>query len=305
MKKNYLYSIFILLLVTSANVNAEGKLSTDEKVILLNEDNKLNNNQEISGFFKEKPLSTSINDELITKKSTLNLVEVFSAAPFIYSILLSMSVGAVAIFLFTLVTLRAHLLLPQSFIQKFRSLLSSKHEVEAMEFCLKENHLLSKILLAGLSSKNLGPQIMIDSMKSEGRKGSLNYWQRLSLLNDIVVIAPMLGLLGTVIGMFYAFYDINRSVESITALFDGLGIAVGTTVCGLFVSIMAMIFYTTIKQRLSKILTLVETEAFSLAKVIASTSIDLSEHLAKLQDKAGEKHSEKPATKSATTKSLT
>ena len=109
---------------------------------------------------------------------------------------------------------------------------------------------------------------MIDSMKSEGKRASTAFWQRLSLLNDIVVIAPMLGLLGTVIGMFYAFYDVNRSIESINALFDGLGIAVGTTVMGLFVAILAMIFHASLKYRVVKTLSLVENEALTLTALI-------------------------------------
>jgi biopolymer transport protein ExbB len=119
-----------------------------------------------------------------------------------------------------------------------------------------------------LTTRNLGPQVMIDAMKSEGKRASTAFWQRLSLLNDIVIIAPMLGLLGTVIGMFYAFYDVNRSIESINALFDGLGIAVGTTVVGLVVAILAMIFHTTLKYRVVKTLSLVENEALNLSALI-------------------------------------
>ena len=99
---------------------------------------------------------------------------------------------------------------------------------------------------------------------------STSFWQRLSLLNDIVIVAPMLGLLGTVIGMFYAFYDVNRSIESINSLFDGLGIAVGTTVVGLIVAIVAMILYTTLKYRIVKMLSHVENEALALSSLIDS-----------------------------------
>ena len=71
--------------------------------------------------------------------------------------------------------------------------------------------------------------------------------------------------------MFYAFYDVNRSVESINALFDGLGIAVGTTVVGLIVAILAMLFATTLKYRLVRSLSLVENEALALSTWISGT----------------------------------
>jgi biopolymer transport protein ExbB/TolQ len=75
----------------------------------------------------------------------------------------------------------------------------------------------------------------------------------------------MLGLLGTVTGMFYAFYDLNRSMESLSTLFDGLGISVGTTVAGLIVAILAMLSYTFLKYRLIRSMTAVENEAMQLA----------------------------------------
>ena len=78
----------------------------------------------------------------------------------------------------------------------------------------------------------------------------------------------MLGLLGTVLGMFYAFYDLNRSMESVSLLFDGLGISVGTTVGGLVVAILAMILYSISKYRLVKILANVENEAQNFAVLI-------------------------------------
>jgi len=78
----------------------------------------------------------------------------------------------------------------------------------------------------------------------------------------------MLGLLGTVLGMFYAFYDINRSIESVSTLFDGLGISVGTTVAGLIVAIVALILQSLAKFRIVKALATVENEAQSMATLI-------------------------------------
>ena len=76
----------------------------------------------------------------------------------------------------------------------------------------------------------------------------------------------MLGLLGTVLGMFYAFYDLNRSFESVANLFDGFGIAVGTTVAGIIVAILAMVLHSIAKFRLVQCLSRVESEATSLVR---------------------------------------
>lgn len=205
---------------------------------------------------------------LLTNPQLLDLKKIFGSAPIIYSLLSILSVASVVIWLYSLITFRAKDIMPESFRTELRSLLQSEQYDRAQQLCLKKENLLSSLMQTGLTTRNLGPQVMIDAMKSEGKRAATAFWQRLSLLNDIVIIAPMLGLLGTVLGMFYAFYDVNRSMESMTALFDGLGIAVGTTVMGLIVAILAMIFYTTLKYRVVRTLSLVENEALTLSALI-------------------------------------
>lgn len=205
---------------------------------------------------------------LLSSPQLLDLKKVFGSAPIIYFLLLMMSIASVGIWLYSLFTCRSKDAMPEKFRSDLRSLLATEQYDLATKLCSAQENLLSSLVNTGLTSRNLGPQMMIDAMKYEGKRASTVFWQRLSLLNDIVIIAPMLGLLGTVIGMFYAFYDVNRSIESINALFDGLGVAVGTTVMGLIVAILAMIFYTTLKYRVIRTLSLVENEALSLSTLI-------------------------------------
>jgi biopolymer transport protein ExbB len=207
-------------------------------------------------------------DHLPPSPHLIDIKKVFIASPVIYSVLALMSMASMTIWLYTLITFRAKDAMPLSLRSQLRSLLEKKQWDAAGELCKKSPSLLSSIILAGLTTRKLGAQIMMDSMKTEGKRASTPLWQRLSLLNDIALISPMLGLLGTVIGMFYAFYDVNRSVESINALFDGLGIAVGTTVVGLIVAIFSMMFATTLKYRLVKTLSEVENEAVTLSACI-------------------------------------
>ncbi len=199
---------------------------------------------------------------------TVDLKKVFEAAPIIYTVLALMSIASMAIWLYSLATFRMQDLAPEAFISQVKDLLGAKEFDQAHAACRKQGKVLGSIVAAGLSHRSLGAQAMMEAMKSEGKRASTSCWQRLSLLNDIVMIAPMLGLLGTVIGMFYAFYDVNRSIESINSLFDGLGVAVGTTVAGLIVAIIAMVFYTTLKYRVVRALSVVENEALALCPLM-------------------------------------
>ncbi len=195
----------------------------------------------------------------------INLGQVFAGSPVIYSLLLSLSVLAFFICLYNWISLRGT---SDSFVRKVRQKLLSNQFDEALALCLKNEQLFGRVLSAAISVRKLGLAHMVETMKTEGKRATVGFWQRISLLNDIAIVAPMLGLLGTVLGMFYAFYDLNRSTESVNTLFDGLGISVGTTVAGLVVAIIAMMLHSLAKYRLVRVLTFVEDEAQALAIIM-------------------------------------
>lgn len=204
----------------------------------------------------------------IIPESTIDLQKIFESCPLIYSLLMGMSFVSFIIWLYSLFTIKRSNLMPKKFFNKIRSLLNEKHYEEALALCRNDKHFSANILASGIAARKHGPQVMIASMESEGKRCTSKLWQRISLLNEIATIAPMLGLLGTVIGLFFAFYDVNRSAESLTSIFDGLGIAVGTTVMGLIVAILAMLFYTSLKFRVINLLNRIENETASLMSSI-------------------------------------
>lgn len=196
---------------------------------------------------------------------SIDLKQVFAGAPVIYSLLIIMSMATMFIWLYTVLSLRPSGVMPKDFVASLRGQLNQQQYEEAFHLCQQHNTLLSKMMSSALANRSQGMKVMTEAMKSEGKRVSVTFWQRIALLNDVAIIAPMLGLLGTVLGMFYAFYDLNRSIESISGLFDGLGISVGTTVAGLIVSIVAMIFHSMTKYRLVRLLNAVDNEAHALA----------------------------------------
>lgn len=202
---------------------------------------------------------------LPTSGIQISMAQVFSGSPIIYSLLLTLSVFAVCICLYNLLSLRS---VSENFARKIRQKLMSNQFDEALALCLKDDHLFSRVLGAAISARKHGLPQMLETMKNEGKRNTVGFWQRIALLNDIAIVAPMLGLLGTVLGMFYAFYDLNRSRESVNTLFDGLGISVGTTVAGLAVAIIAMMLHSFSKYRLIRVVAKVEEEANSLATLM-------------------------------------
>lgn len=205
---------------------------------------------------------------------TLDLKAVFESCPIIYSILILLSIGATVIWLYSLFTIKMDTLMPKDFMHTLRAYLTEKQYDEALDYCRREGNFASQLIFSGLSSRNYGPQAVIEAIRTECRRLGGSMWQKISLLNDIAVIAPMLGLLGTVLGLFFAFYDITSATENISSIFDGLGIAIGTTVLGLIVAIMAIVFYTILKYRIASILASIENESIVLVRHVNTDSDD-------------------------------
>lgn len=203
-----------------------------------------------------------------TKTIEINFRDVFSGSPIIYSILLLLSVFSICIWIYSMLTVRSMEFLPPELIKELRSKLITNQFNEALDLCVRDKHFFCKMVASGILVRKHGLNMMVDTMKSEGKRSTIAFWQRIGLLNDIAIIAPMIGLLGTVLGMFYAFYDMNRSIESVSMLFDGLGISVGTTIAGLVVAIIAMVLHSSAKYRLVRVMAGVENEAQTFAALI-------------------------------------
>lgn len=207
--------------------------------------------------------------EMIADETTrLDLYQVYKAAPIIYSILFTLSLFSFVVWLYSFLTVRHSLMIPNDFLKEIRGLLLEKRYDAALKTCQKSRNFSGSILACGLMAREHGHQVMVEAMQTEGKRCGVTLWQRISLINDVAIIAPMLGLLGTVLGLFYAFYDVNRTPDTLASIFDGLGIAVGTTVAGLIVAITAMVFYATLKFRVVRLLTMLENETLALGNLI-------------------------------------
>ncbi|HEV3270311.1 MAG TPA: MotA/TolQ/ExbB proton channel family protein [Candidatus Rhabdochlamydia sp.] len=242
--------------------------SVKEQLITLEEDAHLDTStisDETSFTHLQEPIS-----DFPSKMMVIDFKQAFSGAPLIYMLLFGMSTFALCLWFYCLSSLRNSTKVSKSVVDTLRSQVTHHNFDEALGVCKQEKTLFCHLVATGIHSRRYGFPVMVEIMKAEGKRVTATFWQRINLLNDIAIIAPMLGLLGTVFGMFYAFYDVNRSIESVSMLFDGLGVSVGTTVVGLIVAILALILHSSAKYRLVKTLTLVESETHQIASLIDS-----------------------------------
>ncbi|MBN1464468.1 MotA/TolQ/ExbB proton channel family protein [candidate division KSB1 bacterium] len=158
--------------------------------------------------------------------------------------LLLSSVLALAIVIERAISLRrSKILVPEiiSVVEEF----SSNEDVKlATSLCEKNRGAFANIILTGLQNRNLSPDEVRELLIDQGRQEVRSLERGLPALETIAGIAPLLGLLGTVLGMIKVFTVISKQgTGQASLLAGGISEALITTVTGLIIGILALIMY--------------------------------------------------------------
>lgn len=128
---------------------------------------------------------------------------------------------------------------------------------------------LGRVLAAGLTNRSHGREIMKESIEETGRQVVHELERFLNSLGTIASISPLLGLLGTVIGMIKVFAAIMSSgVGDPTVLAGGISEALITTAAGLSVAIPTLMFYRYFRGVVESLVVRMEDEAVKLIEMM-------------------------------------
>lgn len=134
---------------------------------------------------------------------------------------------------------------------------------------LRKKSALGKILSAGLINRNQPRERIKQSIEERGREVVHELERFLDVLGTIASISPLLGLLGTVVGMISVFATITtHGVGDPGALAGGISQAMVTTAAGLSVAIVSLIFYRYFRRRIDTIVVEMEREAIKMVDVL-------------------------------------
>ncbi|AJW63959.1 Biopolymer transport protein ExbB [Elizabethkingia miricola] len=124
----------------------------------------------------------------------------------------------------------------------------------AIDYCSRQDSPEARILEKGLSRIGRPVSDIVNAMEGQGQAEVANMEMNLNLLAAVPSIAPMLGLLGTVIGMILAFFNLSNSTGSFSpkTLSEGIYTALGQTATGLAVAIPANFFYNLLLTKIDK-----------------------------------------------------
>jgi len=146
------------------------------------------------------------------------------------------------------------------FLVEVKRLVREGKVQEAVDFCEKHRGLVPEIVKAGLNASHLSRIDAEDTMESYKERSQNLLRARLGVFGTLSFISPLLGLLGTVLGIMRAFHDLALSGSGgPTIVAAGISEALVTTVAGIAIAVPAAIIYNYFTTRLRNLMVRIDT----------------------------------------------
>lgn len=197
------------------------------------------------------------------------MFEIVKAGGIVMVPIILASIVAAAIFLERLWTLQQRRVLPAELTEKVWKWVEQRQIQDKHIVALQQNSPLGKILAAGLANRHRDRSVIKEAIEDTGRHVVHELERFLNALGTIASISPLLGLLGTVLGMIRTFNTLNTGgVGDPSALAGGIAEALITTAAGLTVAIPALLAYKYLRGRVANLVVEMEKEAIKLVQSI-------------------------------------
>ncbi len=195
------------------------------------------------------------DDDKSASQSQGTFWEIITAGGPVGVLIVLLSVGALALAVEHVMTIREHVLMPPGLGDEVRKLLGEGKLAPAQQLCRSQPSLLSFVLEAGISEVDGGCPAVEKGMEDAIADQSARLFRKIEYLSVIGNIAPMLGLLGTVIGMIIAFREVADTQGAARAadLAEGIYLALVTTVEGLIVAIPSLAAFAVFRNRVDQL----------------------------------------------------
>lgn len=178
------------------------------------------------------------------------------------------SILALAIIFERAYTLRRTLILPPGLLDKTIENMRREGIDANLLRALAESSPLGRVLAVGVRNLGSSREIMKESLEETGRAVAHELNRFLTTLGTIASVAPLLGLLGTVIGMVEIFGSQTPSGSNPAQLAHGISVALYNTAFGLIVAIPSMIFYRHFRGKVDSFMLEMEQQAVALVEIV-------------------------------------
>lgn len=197
------------------------------------------------------------------------MFEIIKSGGWLMAPIIACSIMALAIVAERLWTLRRKRVMPDQLVaQIWQWRQSGQLTIERIRQ-VREGSPLGRVLITGILNRDLERQAMKEKIEETGRAVAHELERYLNTLGTIAAISPLLGLLGTVIGMIQIFSVINEvGVGDAGQLAGGISVALITTAAGLIVAIPSLFFHRYFRGRVDQLVVNMEQETIKLVEVM-------------------------------------
>lgn len=221
----------------------------------------------LTSFLSQVPVSKALTE---VTESRMSLWEMTIQGGWIMLVLAVFSVIAMYIFIERFININKAAKNDHMFMETIRNYMMDGKLYDAKVLCQKTSTPLSRMIEKGISRVGKPLNDIQTAIENVGNLEVGNLEKGVALLAMISGAGPMLGFLGTVIGMIRAFYDMSMAGNNIDIelLSTGIYQAMVTTVGGLIVGIVAFIFYNILVSQIDKVVNLLESKSIEFMDVL-------------------------------------
>jgi biopolymer transport protein ExbB len=188
----------------------------------------------------------------------------------IINILLALMLGyAIFIFVERFLALRKASKEDKGFLQKIKDYILDGKIDSAKDYCSRSNSPSARMLEKGISRLGKPIENITATIENTGKLEILRLEQRLSFLATAAGAAPMIGFLGTTVGMIMVFIDLGNATSlELKVIAPGIMTAMVTTVEGLIVGIISYVGYNFLVAKIEKVVYQMENDALEFTDLL-------------------------------------
>jgi len=198
--------------------------------------------------------SAAVMEETVSQ--SMNLWSMAQYGGWIMVILTLLMAGAIYLFVERMVILRKAMQEDKSFMDRIKDYIHEGKIDSAMNLCKSTDTPASRMVEKGITRIGRPMQDVQVAVENVGNLEVGKLEKGLVIMATIAAGAPMLGFLGTVLGMVQTFYNMAQNASGIiemSALSEGMYQAMVTTIGGLIVGILAMFAYNILVARIDSV----------------------------------------------------
>lgn len=190
----------------------------------------------------------------------------------IMTILFVLSLFAIYIFIERFLSVQRALKEERDFMAKIKDYVNDGKLDAAKQLCTSTDNPMARMIGKGISRIGKPIKDIAGSIENVGKLEVYRLEARMSVLATIAGIAPMIGFLGTVLGMIKTMHVMSNEGVEIQSLSGGIFEAMFTTVGGLIVGIIAYVFYNYLVSKVAKVIQKMEGSSIEFLDILDTPS---------------------------------